>query len=406
MMDIEKPAKENWVEALPQHSQNVLQASICSNGLIITGYLQDAQERVEVHTLNGSSHTVDYLRDIKLPEIGSLAGISSSWDSDELFYSFNSFTDPGSSYRVNMTTFETILIQRTKVSASIPDSSQFVTDQVWYKSKDGTEVPMFIVRKKSVLPSLDSRPAKPVPTLLYGYGGFGISITPFFSVSRLIFLHNLDGIFAVAGIRGGGEYGEDWHKASVKEKKQTGFDDFMAAAEYLQQKRYTDNKNLIIQGGSNGGLLVTACANQRPDLFAAVIAQVPVTDMLRFHKFTIGYAWTSEYGNSDMGGYDYQIKYSPLHTVKEQLYPAMMVTTADHDDRVVPLHTYKYVATLQYVAGKVPGQRPLLARIDHKAGHGGGKPMSKVIDEVADEYGFIAEAIQAEWKESQAKEEI
>lgn len=192
---------------------------MCANGLFVAGFLQNAQQKVEVFTLNTDTHKVDYKRDIELPEIGSVRGLSSKWDSDELFYSFNSFTDPGSSYRVNMTTFETRLIQKTRVSDSLPDSSQFVTDQVWYKSKDGTEVPMFIVRKKSVLPDLDKKPAKPLPTLLYAYGGFGITVPPFFSVSRQIFLNNMEGIYALASIRGGGEFGEEWHKASIKEKK-------------------------------------------------------------------------------------------------------------------------------------------------------------------------------------------
>lgn len=317
MMDIENPSKENCIDALPQHSKNALQYGYCANGLIIAGYLQNAQERVRVYSVNKENHRADYMREIELPEIGSVGGFSSAWDSDEVFYSFNSFTDPGSSYRLNITTWEQTLIQKTKVSDQIPDSSLFQTDQVWYKSKDGTDVPMFIVRKKSVLPSLDQKPSKPIPTLLYAYGGFGISVSPFFSVSRMLWLNNMDGMFALASIRGGGEFGEAWHKASVKENKQNGFDDFMGAAEYLETQGYTDNKSLVIQGGSNGGLLVTACANQRPDLFAVVIGQVPVTDILRFQKFTIGWAWTSEYGNSDKGSYDYEIKYSPLHTVKE-----------------------------------------------------------------------------------------
>jgi len=259
---------------------------------------------------------------------------------------------------------------------------------------------MFMVRKKSNLPTPESKPEKPIPTLLYGYGGFSISITPYFSPARLVFLHHLNGMFCVANIRGGGEFGEEWHKAGTKAKKQNVFDDFCAAAEFLQEKGYTDKEHTFIQGGSNGGTLVSACANQRPDLFAGVICQVPVADMLRFHKFTIGHFWCADFGCSEKeGGFDYLIKYSPLHNIKEQKYPAMLVTTADHDDRVVPLHSFKYVAELQHVAGNVPDQRPLLIRIDVNAGHGAGKPTSMIIQEVADVQGFIAKFTNTPWQD-------
>ena len=239
---------------------------------------------------------------------------------------------------------------------------------------------MFVVRKKTTLPTMDSVPESPILTLLYGYGGFNISLTPMFSPSRLVFLNNMNGMLCVPSLRGGGEYGEDWHKAGTKEKKQNVFDDFIAAAEYLIDKKYTDPSKLVINGGSNGGTLVTACANQRPELYSCVISQVPVTDMLRFHRFTVGHFWCSDFGCADKdGGIDYLIKYSPLHTIKAQKYPSMLICTADHDDRVVPLHTFKYMAELQHTASEVEGQRPLLTRIDVNAGHGAGMPTEKVI---------------------------
>jgi len=330
-----------------------------------------------------------------------VGAVSARHDSKELFFLFTSFTDPGSSYRVCMDTFEVETVAQTKLSASSPDIREFVTDQIWYKSKDGTEVPMFVVRKKSVLPSVDDRPEKPIPTLLYGYGGFNVPITPAFSPTRLVFLNNLGGMLCVANIRGGGEFGEEWHHAGIREKKQNVFDDFIAAAEFIQaQKGFTDSQRTIINGGSNGGTLVTACANQRPELFGAVIGQVPVTDMLRFHKFTIGHFWCSDYGCSEKPyDFDFLIKYSPLHTIKAQMYPATLILTADRDDRVVPLHTYKYVAELQHAAGDMEGQRPLLARIDVNAGHGAGMPTNKVIAQAADIYAFAAKISGAKWHE-------
>lgn len=287
------------------------------------------------------------LHEVELPDIGTVASIDCKHDSDELLFMFTSFTDPGSSYRVDMNNYDMKMITKTKLSESSPDISQFVTDQIWYKSKDGTEVPMFVVRKKSTLASVDEKPEKPIPTILYGYGGFNVSITPSFSPARLVFLDNLNGMLCVASIRGGGEFGEDWHKNGIKDKKQNGLNDFIAAADFIQnEKGFTDAQSTIINGGSNGGMLVTAVANQRPDLFGAVVSQVPVTDMLRFHKFTIGHFWIADYGCAEQDGFDYLIKYSPLHTIKEEKYPAMLLLTGDHDDRVVPLHTYKYIAEL------------------------------------------------------------
>ena len=256
---------------------------------------------------------------------------------------------------------------------------------------------MFCIRKKSTLPNIQEKPEKPIVTMLEGYGGFGTKKAPVFSVTNLVLLNNLGGMLCVCTLRGGGEFGEKWHKQGMLETKQNCFDDFCAAAEFLISKGITSADKLHMNGGSNGGLLVTACANQRPELFAGAIAQVPVCDMLRFHKFTCGYQWCGDYGNSEEGAFDYQVKFSPVHNVKPQIYPAMLVTTADHDDRVVPLHTFKYIAELQHHAGSIEGQRPLLTRIDVNAGHGGGMPTAKLIKLYADVFGFIAKVSDAEW---------
>eukprot|EP01027_Heterolobosea_sp_BB2_P018958 GEZU01026641.1.p1 GENE.GEZU01026641.1~~GEZU01026641.1.p1 ORF type:complete len:260 (+),score=78.11 GEZU01026641.1:76-855(+) len=259
---------------------------------------------------------------------------------------------------------------------------------------------MFIVSKKGM--ALDGNN----PTLLYGYGGFNISLSPYFSAFRLAFVQHFNGVFAMPNIRGGGEFGEEWHKAGIIDKKQNVFDDFIAAAEYLIANKYTSPSKLAIQGGSNGGLLIGACTNQRPDLFAAAQPQVGVMDMLKFHKFTIGYAWVSDYGSSDnKDQFEALIKYSPLHNIRPPAdanvqYPAVLVTTSDHDDRVVPLHSFKYAAELQHTIGSLPQQtRPLLIRIETKAGHGAGKPTTKVIEECADVYAFFAYALEAQWQQ-------
>jgi prolyl oligopeptidase len=282
------------------------------------------------------------------------------------------------------------------------DPSQFATKQVFYTSKDGTKVPMFIVSRKEGEGEGKEGKRKPKPTFLYGYGGFNISLSPSFSVLRVLFCQNLGGTVAVPNIRGGGEYGEEWHKAGSLARKQNVFDDFVSAANYLIAEGYTTPAQLAINGGSNGGLLVCACINQQPQLFGAAVAAVGVLDMLRFHKFTIGYAWCSDYGSADnKDEFEYLIKYSPYHTIeKGKPFPATLLTTADHDDRVVPLHSFKYISELQYKLGSEPYQTsPLLIRIECKAGHGAGKPLAKTIEEQSDVIGFIAKATGAVWQQ-------
>lgn len=275
------------------------------------------------------------------------------------------------------------------------DASRFETKQVFYTSKDGTRIPMFVISKKDLV--LDGSH----PTLLYGYGGFNISLTPSCSISRLVFVQNLGGVVCVPNLRGGGEYGNDWHKAGTKLKKQNVFDDFIAAAEFLIEQKYTSSAKLSIMGGSNGGLLVGACLNQRPELYGCGIAAVGVMDMLKFHKFTIGYAWCSDFGCSDNEDeYNALKAYSPVHNINADTpYPATLLTTADHDDRVVPLHSFKYMAALQHVVKQNSAQvAPVIIRIECKAGHGAGKPLHKIIDEQADIYGFIAKSVGASWR--------
>jgi len=267
-------------------------------------------------------------------------------------------------------------------------SSDYSVEQVFYPSKDGTKIPMFIAYRN------DFKKDGSMPCMLYGYGGFNISLTPYFAISKLFFVQHF-GCLAIPNIRGGGEYGEKWHNSGRLLNKQNGFDDFVGAAEYLIQEKYTRSEKLCIRGGSNGGLLVGACINQRPDLFGAAEAAVGVMDMLRFHKFTIGHAWCSDFGNPDKEeDFHYIYKYSPLHNIRPQQYPAVLLTTADHDDRVVPSHTLKFAAQLTHVAGELTQQSaPLMARVETKAGHGGGKPTKKVIEEIVDVYSFLAKAM-------------
>ncbi len=366
------PEPEHWETLIPEDSADVLQSAVVCGGKIVCSYLHNASSALRVFDLKGK-----FLKEVALPEIGALTGVSGKKDEQQAFFGFTSFLRPATIYSLDMNTLEIKVFKAPKLDFN-PDA--FTTEQVWYASKDGTKVPMFITRKKNI--AYDGTN----PTLLYGYGGFNISVTPAFSPSRAALLEN-NGIYAVANIRGGGEFGEKWHEAGTKCRKQNVFDDFIAAAEFLIDKKYTSRERLAIQGGSNGGLLVGACMTQRPDLFGVCFPAVGVMDMLRYHKFTIGYAWATDYGRSDVKDeFPCLYKYSPLHNIKKAAYPATLVTTADHDDRVVPAHSFKFAATLQE---NQQGDNPALIRIETSAGHGAGKPTSKSIEETADILSFM-----------------
>jgi len=326
-----------------------------------------------VYSINGK-----FLNEIELPGIGTVTGFSGKKGDFTAFYGFTSFAYPTTVVKYNVGANKSDIYTQPFIHFNPAD---YEVKQVKYSSKDKTTISMFLIYKKGL--ELNGKN----PTLLYGYGGFNISMTPSFSISRVLFLEN-GGVYAVANLRGGGEYGEDWHKAGTKERKQNVFDDFIAAAEYLISEKYTSSEKLAIMGGSNGGLLVGACMTQRPELFKVAIPQVGVMDMLRYHKFTIGHAWAGDYGTSDSAAdFSYLIKYSPLHNLKKGVaYPATLAFTADHDDRVVPAHTFKFMATLQEDHS---GPNPVLVRIDTKSGHGAGKPTSKLIEEAADLWSFI-----------------
>lgn len=367
-----RPAKKVWRDVIGQRKETLNGASML-DGKLVANYLKDAYTQVRIHDRNGR-----FMRNIQLPGIGTASGFGGRTTDKETFYTFATFNSPPVIYRYNMTTGRSTVFRKPEVRF---DPNQFETKQVFYTSKDGTRVPMFIVHKKGI--ELDGTN----PTLLYGYGGFSISMTPSFSVSRMVWLEN-GGVFAMPNIRGGAEYGEEWHEAGTKLKKQNVFDDFIAAAEYLIDNKYTQPSKLAISGGSNGGLLVGAVLNQRPELFGAALPAVGVMDMLRFHKFTIGRAWVSDYGSSENPEeFKALFAYSPIHNIRKDVkYPAVLVTTADHDDRVVPAHSFKYAATLQ---ASQSGEAPVLIRIETNAGHGAGKPTSKQIEEAADVYGFL-----------------
>ena len=335
--------------------------------------MNDAYSKIEILKLDGTFES-----NVELPGIGTAGSFSGKKDENIAFYSFESFTTPDVAYKYDFTTGKSEIFYQPKINFN-PDD--FVTEQKFYISKDGTKVPMFIVYKKGTKLNGDN------PCLLYGYGGFNVSLTPYFTPRRLVWLEN-GGVYVVANLRGGGEYGEDWHQAGTKLNKQNVFDDCISAAEYLIDNKYTNPDKLALKGGSNGGLLVGAVINQRPDLFKVAIPEVGVMDMLRYHKFTIGWAWAGDYGTSadNKEMFDYLLKYSPIHNIQDVNYPAVMVTTADHDDRVVPAHSFKYIATLQE---KYSGFNPVLIRIESKAGHGGGMPTSKQIEEYTDIWSFI-----------------
>ncbi|XP_048386838.1 prolyl endopeptidase-like isoform X2 [Stegostoma tigrinum] len=392
-IDFSEPDASKWKTLVAEDQKDVLEWAGCvKNNFLILCYLHDVKHVLQLHELATGAHLKTFPLDV-----GSIVGYSGQKKDTEIFYQFTSFLTPGIIYYCDLTQddLEPRIFREVTVKGFVP--SDYQTIQLFYPSRDGTQIPMFIVHKKGI--KLDNTH----PAFLYGYGGFNISLTPSYSVSRLIFVRHLGGILAVANIRGGGEYGESWHKGGMLENKQNCFDDFQRAAEVLIEKGYTSSKKLTINGGSNGGLLVAACVNQRPDLFGCAVVQVGVMDMLKFHKFTIGHAWTTDFGCSDCKEqFEYLIKYSPLHNIKlpddGTQYPAMLLMTADHDDRVVPLHSMKFIATLQHVVGRSPNQsNPLFIYVDTKAGHGAGKPTAKVIQEVTDMYAFIAETLHLEW---------
>jgi prolyl oligopeptidase len=372
-IDTRHPERTNWKTVVPQ-SPDKLDSSGVVDNVFLPGYLKDARTEVRVYDLAGK-----LLRNVDLPGIGTADGFGGKRQDKETFYSFTSFTSPTTIYRYDPQAGKSSVFRQPKVEF---DPTQYETKQVFYNSKDGTRVPMFLTYKKGL--KLDGQN----PTLLYAYGGFDISLTPRFSVPHLVWLE-MGGIYAQPNLRGGGEYGEDWHLAGTHAKKQNVFDDFIAAAEWLIANQYTSTPKLAIEGASNGGLLIGACVTQRPDLFGATLPEVGVMDMLRFHKFTIGWAWTSDYGSSD-NPEDFKAlyAYSPLHNLKPGTkYPPTMISTADHDDRVVPGHSFKFAATMQ---ADQAAAAPVLIRIETKAGHGGGKPISKIIEETADEWAFVA----------------
>jgi prolyl oligopeptidase len=407
-IDINNSDPRRWVTVIPERRDALVSGRVAGHQLVLE-YLQDAHSSLRIYGMpdlaprltRGGTNRVSprsaprapeigndaravsapgypFLGEIDLPGLGSVGTITSDPDDNELFYTFTSFLAPASVYRYSIKQQKNELYKTPTLPV---DVSQFETRQVFYNSKDGTSVPMFITMKKGTV--LDGNN----PTILYGYGGFNISETPSFSAANLVWME-MGGIYAVANIRGGGEYGKEWHENGMLAKKQNVFDDFIAAAEYLIREKYTSTPKLAISGGSNGGLLVGAVLNQRPDLFGAALPAVGVMDMLRFQKFTIGWAWTSDYGSSDdPKQFAYLYAYSPIHNIRAGTrYPATLITTADHDDRVVPGHSFKYAAALQAAQ---TGAAPVLIRIETNAGHGAGKPTTKRIEEAADRFAFL-----------------
>ncbi|HEV2852810.1 MAG TPA: prolyl oligopeptidase family serine peptidase [Thermoanaerobaculia bacterium] len=381
-IDLRDPGRDRWRELIPQ-APETLQGVACLNDTFVTLYLKDAHSQVRQLDLSGKP-----LRELALPGLGSVDGFTGKCKDKETFYSFTGYTTPGTIYRYDLETGTSTVFRQPRIAGF--DAGQYETRQVFYTSKDGTRVPMFLTYKKGL--KLDGSN----PAYLYGYGGFNVPVTPSFSVAQLVWMER-GGVYAVANLRGGGEYGEDWHQAGSKLKKQNVFDDFIAAGEWLVANRYTSPRKLAIAGYSNGGLLTAASMVQRPDLFGAVIVGVGVLDMLRFHKFTIGWGWTSDYGSpDDPEEFKALYAYSPYHNLKAgTAYPPTLITTADHDDRVVPAHSFKFAAALQQANG---GPNPTLIRIETRAGHGGGKPVSKKIEETADELSFLSNALRGEGK--------
>jgi len=371
LVDPANAAQKNWITIIPEQ-KDVLQSATVVGDRIITTFMKDASNKAYAYSLEGK-----LINEIPIPGIGSLGGFTGKPQDKVSFYSFTSFTVPTTIFKYDILKNKSEIYFQPKIDFV---AKEYVTKQVFYPSKDGTKIPMFLIYKKELQLNGTN------PVYLYGYGGFNISLTPAFSTARLVWLEK-GGIIAIPNLRGGGEYGETWHKAGTLLQKQNVFNDFIAAAEYLIREKYTNSNKLAIAGGSNGGLLIGACMTQRPHLFKVALPAVGVMDMLRFHKFTIGWAWVGDYGSSDNAEqFDYLLKYSPLHNLRQGIaYPATLVTTADHDDRVVPAHSFKFAATLQEKNG---GTNPTLIRIETQAGHGAGKPTSKQIDEWADVWAF------------------
>lgn len=373
-VSLREPQVEKWVDVIPHNPEHKLEGiNLYDSNKLVAHYLVDVSSRLKVFDLEGH-----FLHEVKLPGVGSVASLRGEENDQEIYFSFQNFTSPSSSYAYNIRTNELKLHKKSQFKADLTD---YVTEQVFYESKDGTKVPMFLAHKKGVKRDGTN------PVYLTAYGGFDISYTPSFSATVYTWMEK-GGVFALANIRGGGEYGQQWHEAGMRFKKQNVFDDFIAAAEYLHREKWTSPEHLTVTGGSNGGLLIGAVANQRPDLFAAAIPEVGVMDMLKFQKFTIGHAWVSEYGSSEESEemFKYLYAYSPLHNIKQDLgYPAIMVTTADHDDRVVPAHSFKYAATLQE---GYEGEKPRIISISSKAGHGAGASLQHRIQTTADKFAF------------------
>ena len=372
-VDLEHPAKSEWHELIPESDITLRGVGMINGNEFIASYMKDAHSVIYRFDIHGHK-----IGEVELPDIGSAGGIGGHREDTEGFYTFTSFLYPPTIFHYDFKTGESTVFREPGIDV---DLSDYTSEQVFYPSKDGTKIPMFIVRKKDL--KMDGSN----PTLIYGYGGFNVSETPYFSISRLAWVE-MGGVFALANLRGGGEYGEEWHQGGMLKNKQNVFDDFIAGGEYLIERGYTSKDKLACQGGSNGGTLVGAVCNQRPDLWKAALPAVGVMDMLRFHLFTIGWAWVSDYGSSeDPEMFPVLHAYSPYHNIEDGVdYPAMMITTADHDDRVVPGHSFKYAARIQEAHA---GSDPVIIRIETKAGHGGGKPTSKIIEEVADEWAFL-----------------
>ncbi len=378
-IDTREPSRDRWREVIPQADETLESVGLVGNRFIAT-YLKDAHTQVKVFEVEGR-----FVREVEFPGLGTASGFGGHRDDEETFYAFTSSTTPTTIYRYDVASGRSTLFREPSIAF---DPDDYQTEQVFYASKDGTRIPMFLSSKKGL-----PRDGK-APTYLYGYGGFNIPLTPGFSVANLVWME-MGGLVAIPNLRGGGEYGEEWHQAGTKLRKQNVFDDFIAAAEWLIENDYTSTPRLSIGGRSNGGLLVGACLTQRPDLYGATLPGVGVMDMLRFHKFTIGWAWVDDYGSSDDPDQFRALHaYSPLHNIRPGTkYPATMVTTADHDDRVVPAHSFKFAAELPAAQA---GPEPILIRIETKAGHGAGKPTSKIIEEYADAWAFLVRELDVD----------